>query len=122
MIWGAPQKRRTVCLRMVTMDYVREVHAVAAEHEPDGGSTTPPWPPPNEPPALPQGWRCALAQKVPADHEPGRSAPEAVSLVPYWYNVETLQVSWQPPIEWLRTSPSRGWPVLPLPGRHLGRP
>ena len=45
----------------------------------------PPNPPPGAPPPLPGGWR------VVSTHAGA-----------YYYNVETKQVSWQPPIEWLR--------------------
>ena len=51
-----------------------------------GGTPAPPRPPPGAPPPLPGGWRCV--------NTPSGS---------YYYNTGTRQVSWQPPIEWLRS-------------------
>ena len=70
-----------------------EERAEAQQHDPLRlPSPARPWPPPGQPPALPKGWRCALARRVASD-----DASDSPSLAPYWYNVETLQVSWQPP-------------------------
>jgi hypothetical protein len=55
----------------------------------NGGITppiAPPRPPPGAPPQLPPAWYMAAS---------------AHGMI-YYYNVETRQVSWQPPIEWLR--------------------
>ena len=49
----------------------------------------PPRPPPGQPPRLPEGWKCVTTRAG-----------------AYYYNEITRQVSWQPPIEWLR-SPNR---------------
>ena len=53
-------------------------------------TVAPPRPPPGQPPPLPQGWYKATKGDL-----------------NYYFNVETRQVSWQPPIEWLRAERRR---------------
>lgn len=54
-----------------------------------------PWPPPGHPPPLPSGWHFGCAQHIDDHH-----------LRPFWYNVQTKQVSWLPPREWLPSTVS----------------
>ena len=56
----------------------------------------PPYPPPGIPPPLPDGWRCV--------HRPQDSSGHAST---YFYNIETRQVSWTPPSDWIRSSRRR---------------